>query len=155
MTSAGRIGAALRALLTRGRPAQRGPVAVGDAPAAWADYAQRVAQRLAAALDGTDAAASRLRAQLERDASRREDDEDGEHGDAPPALRLKAWLDRRGNIERVESAPAFAPDVAADLRSALVGRRVGAPPPRGMTQPVIVRVRVAVQDSSQTGQERS
>ncbi|KVG34996.1 hypothetical protein WK57_30890 [Burkholderia ubonensis] len=152
MTGAGRIGAALRALLTRGRPAQRGPVAVGDAPAAWADYAQRVAQRLAAALDGTDAAASRLRAQLERDASRSEDDEDG---DAPPALRLKAWLDRRGNVERVESAPAFAPDVAADLRSALVGRRVGAPPPRGMTQPVIVRVRVAVQDSSQTGQERS
>ncbi|KVO42315.1 hypothetical protein WJ85_24460 [Burkholderia ubonensis] len=152
MTGAGRIGAALRALLTRGRPARRGPVAVGDAPAAWADYAQRVAQRLAAALDGTDAAASRLRAQLERDASR---SEDGEHGDAPPALRLKAWLDRRGNIERVESAPAFAPEVAADLRSALVGRRVGAPPPRGMTQPVVVRVRVAVQDSSQTGQERS
>ncbi|WP_232458764.1 hypothetical protein [Burkholderia ubonensis] len=127
-------------------------MAAGDAPAAWADYAQRVAQRLAAALDGTDAAASRLRTQLERDASRGEDDE---HGDAPPALRLKAWLDRRGNIERVESAPAFAPDVAADLRSALVGRRVGAPPPRGMTQPVVVRVRVAVQDSSQTGQERS
>ncbi|KVK88980.1 hypothetical protein WJ47_35075 [Burkholderia ubonensis] len=147
MTGAGRIGAALRALLTRGRPARRGPVAAGDAPAAWADYAQRVAQRLAAALDGTDAAASRLRARLERDASRSEDDE---HGDAPPALRLKAWLDRRGNIERVESAPAFAPDVAADLRSALVGRRVGAPPPRGMTQPVVVRVRVAVQDSSQT-----
>ncbi|KVW32726.1 hypothetical protein WK94_04320 [Burkholderia ubonensis] len=152
MTGAGRIGAALRALLTRGRPARRGPMAAGDAPAAWADYAQRVAQRLAAALDGTDAAASRLRAQLERDASRSEDDEDG---DAPPALRLKAWLDRRGNVERVESAPAFAPDVAADLRSALVGRRVGAPPPRGMTQPVVVRVRVAVQDSSQTGQERS
>ncbi|KVV22943.1 hypothetical protein WK79_01245 [Burkholderia ubonensis] len=152
MTGAGRIGAALRALLTRGRPARRGPVAAGDAPAAWADYAQRVAQRLATALDGTDAAASRLRAQLERDAARSEDDE---HGDAPPALRLKAWLDRRGNVERVESAPAFAPDVAADLRSALVGRRVGAPPPRGMTQPVVVRVRVAVQDSSQTGQERS
>ncbi|KVT85918.1 hypothetical protein WK58_26305 [Burkholderia ubonensis] len=152
MTGAGRIGAALRALLTRGRPARRGPMAAGDAPAAWADYAQRVAQRLAAALDGTDAAASRLRARLERDAARSEDDE---HGDAPPALRLKAWLDRRGNVERVESAPAFAPDVAADLRSALVGRRVGAPPPRGMTQPVVVRVRVAVQDSSQTGQERS
>ncbi|KVD02673.1 hypothetical protein WI78_05690 [Burkholderia ubonensis] len=152
MIGAGRIGAALRALLTRGLPARRGPVAAGDAPAAWADYAQRVAQRLAAALDGTDAAASRLRAQLERDAAR---SEDGEHGDAPPALRLKAWLDQRGNIERVESAPAFAPDVAADLRSALVGRRVGAPPPRGMTQPVVVRVRVAVQDSSQTGQERS
>ncbi|MFA8388900.1 hypothetical protein ACEPUD_02100 [Burkholderia ubonensis] len=152
MTGAGRIGAALRALLTRGRPAQRGPVAVGDAPAAWADYAQRVAQRLAAALDGTDAAASRFRAQLERDAARSEEDE---RGDAPPALRLKAWLDRRGNVERIESAPALAPDVAADLRSALVGRRVGAPPPRGMTQPVVVRVRVAVQDSSQTGQERS
>ncbi|KVA20185.1 hypothetical protein [Burkholderia ubonensis] len=152
MTGAGRIGAALRALLTRVRPAQRGPVAVGDAPAAWADYAQRVAQRLAAALDGTDAAASRFRAQLERDAARSEEDEDG---DAPPALRLKAWLDRRGNVERIESAPAFAPDVAADLRSALVGRRVGLPPPRGMTQPVVVRVRVAVQDSSQTGQERS
>ncbi|AOI73678.1 hypothetical protein [Burkholderia ubonensis] len=152
MTGAGRIGAALRALLTRVRLAQRGLVAVGDAPAAWADYAQRVARRLAAALDGTDAAASRFRAQLERDAARSEEDEDG---DAPPMLRLKAWLDRRGNVERIESAPAFAPDVAADLRAALVGRRVGAPPPRGMTQPVVVRVRVAVQDSSQTGQERS
>ncbi|WGS45943.1 hypothetical protein LFL97_24975 [Burkholderia sp. JSH-S8] len=151
MTSGpGWIGAALRSLLAGGRPARSGPVAAADAPEAWVVYAQRVSQRLEAALDGTGAAASRLRAHLECNAGAAANE-----GAMPPALLLRAWLDRRGDIERIESEPAFARDVAADLRSALVGQPVGAPPPRGMMQPVVVRVRVASGNSSDTGiQER-
>ncbi|KVM99827.1 hypothetical protein [Burkholderia stagnalis] len=134
----GWIGAALRSLLTGGRQAQSGPVAIADAPEAWVVYAQRVSQRLEAALDGRGAAASRFRAHLECDAGSAAND-----GASPPALLVRAWLDRRGDIERIESEPAFAPDVATDLRSALVGQPIGAPPPRGMMQPVVVRVGVA------------
>ncbi|MBN3793260.1 hypothetical protein, partial [Burkholderia sp. Ac-20353] len=110
-----------------------------DAPAAWVDYAERVAQHLTAALDdGADEAACRVRAYLERDAAHGADD-----GAPPPALRLKAWLDGNGAIERVESSPAGDPAFAADLCAALVGRPVGVPPPSGMTQPVVVRVLIA------------
>ncbi|RQR64719.1 hypothetical protein DIE07_05190 [Burkholderia sp. Bp9002] len=151
MNGPGRIGAALRSLLTGGRPARHsGPVAVADAPEAWVVYAQRVSQRLEAALDGTGAAASRFRAHLERQAGFAAND-----GAMPPALRLRAWLDRCGDVERIESEPAFAPEVDADLRSVLVGQPIGAPPPRGMMQPVVVRVHVAAGNSSCTGtQER-
>ncbi|MGZ2747160.1 hypothetical protein V0P10_21525 [Burkholderia stagnalis] len=145
MTGPGWIGAALRSLLAGGRPAQSGPVAVADAPEAWVVYAQRVSQRLEAALDDTGAAARRFRAHLECHAGSAAND-----GATPPALLLRAWLDRRGDVERIDSEPAFAPDVDADLRSALVGQPVGAPPPRGMMQPVVVRVHVAAGNSSDT-----
>ncbi|WP_124517238.1 hypothetical protein [Burkholderia stagnalis] len=137
MTGPGWIGAALRSLLTGGRPAQPGPVSLADAPEAWVVYAQRVSRRLEAALDGTGAAAGRLRAYLECQAGAAEND-----GAMPPEWLLRAWLDRRGDVERIESIPAFVPDVAADLRSVLVGQPIGAPPPRGMVQPVVVRVHV-------------
>ncbi|MBN3821752.1 hypothetical protein G3N57_36925, partial [Paraburkholderia sp. Se-20369] len=112
MSGLGRIGAVLGSLLSGGWPARSGPVALGDAPAAWVAYAQRVSRQLEAALDGTGAAVGRLRAHLERHAESAAND-----GATPPALLLAAWLDRRGDIERIESTPAFAPDVAADLRS--------------------------------------
>ena len=140
MNGLARIGATLRALwkgVSRRRFAQ--VVEADDAPAAWIDYAKRVAQQLTVALDdGADEAACRVRTHLEHEATR-----DGEDGMPPRALRLKAWLDGNGAIERVESTPGFGPAFATDLSAALVGRAVGVAPPSGMTQPVVVRVLVA------------
>lgn len=143
MNGLARIGATLRALwkgVSQPRSAQAvDAVDADDAPAAWIDYAKRVAQHLTAVLDdGADETACRVRTHLEHEATR-----DREDGMPPCTLRLKAWLDGSGAIERIESTPGFGPAFAADLRAALVGRSVGVAPPSGMTQPVVVRVLVA------------
>ncbi|WP_246637460.1 hypothetical protein [Burkholderia catarinensis] len=125
----------LRALLPgRGRP-DAGPLSVEDAPVVWFAYAQGVARLLQAMLDGDDAAACRLRADVGRWADRLADT-----GDDVPVLPVRAWLDRRGHVTRVDSAPASDPAVDAALRDALVGQSVGAVPPRGMTQPIVMRL---------------
>ncbi|WP_321897357.1 hypothetical protein [Burkholderia cepacia] len=130
-----RIGAALRALL-RGHalPDARATVA-DEAPAAWLAYADGVALRLQAAIDGDDAAACRLRAHVGRWADRLADT-----GDDRVMLPVRAWLDRRGHVTRVDSAPASDPAVDVALRDALVGRAVGTAPPHGMTQPIVLRM---------------
>ncbi|WP_338640160.1 hypothetical protein [Burkholderia pyrrocinia] len=139
--TAGRwIAAALRALLPDGRLPGRGPpdaspTSAADAPAAWVMYAERVAHGLRTVLDSDDAAVCRLRADVGRWADRLADT-----GDDVPVLPVRAWLDRRGRVTRVDSASAGDPAVDAALRDALVGRAVGTAPPRGMTQPIVMRV---------------
>ncbi|WGY71639.1 hypothetical protein KEC55_17615 [Burkholderia cepacia] len=128
-----RIGAALRAWLP-GR-ARSNAAAAHDAPAAWGAYAQHVARWLQATLDGDDAAASRLRAAVERWA-----DALANAGDDGPVLPVRAWLDRRGRVTRVDSSAAGPATLDAALNAALVGRAVGMAPPRGMAQPLVLRV---------------
>ncbi|MCA8047959.1 hypothetical protein [Burkholderia arboris] len=133
MIAAGRIGAALRAWLP-GRK-RSGAMPAGDAPAAWGAYAQRVAQWLHAVLDGDDAPACDLRAGVERWA-----DALADTGGDGPVLPVRAWFDRRGRVTRVESGAGGQPALDAALRAALVGRSVGMAPPRGMAQPLVLRV---------------
>ncbi|HEF5873246.1 TPA: hypothetical protein SAY52_003895 [Burkholderia cenocepacia] len=136
MSVARRLDAALRALLPgRGRS---GATATRDAPAAWGRYAQHVAQWLQTVLDGDDAAASRLRADVERWADARAD-----AGDDGPVLPVRAWLDRRGRVTRVDCAAAGQTALGAALHAALAGREIGLAPPRGMTQPLVLRVTLA------------
>ncbi|MCA8094030.1 hypothetical protein LGM65_24645 [Burkholderia anthina] len=130
-----RIGAALRALLPGNWRPAAGPLSAEAAPGVWFAYAEGVARWLQAAFDGEDAAACRLRAHVGRWADRLADT-----GDDVPVLPVRAWLDRRGHVTRIDSAPASDPAVDAALRDALVGHAVGAPPPRGMTQPIVMRV---------------
>ncbi|WP_423368271.1 hypothetical protein [Burkholderia sp. LMG 32019] len=138
MTRAGsRIGAVLRAWLP-GRARHDAKVAAaGDVPAAWGAYAQRIAQWLQATLDGEsdDAAVCRLRAGIERWAGERAD-----AGDDGPVLPVRAWLDRYGHMTRIDSGAAGQPALDAALHAALVGRAVGAAPPRGMAQPLVLRM---------------
>ncbi|QVN21384.1 hypothetical protein [Burkholderia pyrrocinia] len=144
-TAGSRIAAALRALLPGRRLPDAGPTSATAAPAAWVMYAEGVAQGLRTVLDGDDAAVCRLRADVGRWADRLAD-----IGDDVPALLVRAWLDRRGRVTRVASAPAGDsgaghpgaghPAIDAALRDALVGRAVGTAPPRGMTQPIVMRV---------------
>ncbi|KWE55813.1 hypothetical protein WT53_19740 [Burkholderia sp. MSMB2157WGS] len=128
-----RLGAALRAWLP-GRT-RADATAAGDAPVAWRTYAQHVAQWLQTALDGDDAAAGRLRADIERWADARAD-----AGDDGPVLPVRAWLDRRGRVTRVDSAAAGQAVLDAALHAAFAGREIGMAPPRGMTQPLVLRV---------------
>ncbi|MBR7971595.1 hypothetical protein KDX01_00510 [Burkholderia vietnamiensis] len=130
-----RIGAALRALLpAHARPAASA-MTIDAAPAVWVAYAERVSRRLQAVLDGDDAVACRVRADVGRWADRLADT-----GDDRPVLPVRAWLDGRGHVTRVDSVPAGDPAVDAALREALVGRAVGSAPPHGMTQPIVLRM---------------
>ncbi|ALK34207.1 hypothetical protein [Burkholderia plantarii] len=150
--------------LARGRrpdePAQ--PVAFDAAPGRWRDYAHRVSRCLREVLDGPDAAAARSRAAIDGHANAR-----ALAGDAVPVLRLRIWLDAAGAIARVAAGPehegtdadarnqadgtgegaaadgAAGAAIDAALAAALVGREIGAVPPRGMPQPVVVRLRFA------------
>ncbi|WFN11813.1 hypothetical protein [Burkholderia contaminans] len=130
-----RIGAALRALLPEPRAARDGCDGRGRRPAAWGAYARRIALWLQATLDGDDAAVCRLRAGIEHWASERAD-----AGDDGPVLPVRAWLDRYGHVTRVDSGAAGPPALDAALHAALVGRAVGAVPPRGMAQPLVLRM---------------
>lgn len=130
-----RIGAALRALLPGRARHEANAIAAGDAPAAWGVYAQRIAQWLQATLDGDDAAVCRLRAGIEHWAGERVD-----AGDDGPVLPVRAWLDRYGHVTRVDSDSAGQPALDAALHAALVGRAVGTAPPRGMAQPLVLRM---------------
>ncbi|CAB3973373.1 hypothetical protein BCO9919_05742 [Burkholderia cenocepacia] len=130
-----RIGAALRALLPGRARREADAIAAGDAPVAWGAYAERIAQWLQATLDGDDAAVYRLRTGIERWA--------GEHadaGDGGSVLPVRAWLDRYGHVTRVDSGAVGPPALDAALHAALVGRAVGAAPPRGMAQPLVLRM---------------
>ncbi|GBH22996.1 hypothetical protein BvRS1_00450 [Burkholderia vietnamiensis] len=130
-----RIGAALRALLPPHALPAASAVASDAAPAVWVAYAECVSRRLQAVLDGDDAVACRVRADVGRWADRLADT-----GDDRPVLPIRAWLDGRGHVTRVDSVPAGDPAVDAALRDALVGRAVGRAPPRGMTQPIVLRM---------------
>ncbi|MBN3783811.1 hypothetical protein G3O06_40825 [Burkholderia sp. Ac-20345] len=130
-----RIGAALRALLPGRARHDADAIAASDAPAAWGAYARRIAQWLRATLDGDDAAVCRLRAGIEHWAGER-----AEAGDDSPVLPVRAWLDRYGHVTCVDSGAAGPPALDAALYAALVGRAVGAAPPRGMAQPLVLHM---------------
>jgi hypothetical protein len=63
-------------------------------------------------------------------------------------LRLKIWIEKRGSIERVEVATACESSLEAALRTALVATCMGAPPPHGMRQPIVMQLNASVADSA-------
>lgn len=139
MRGGSRIGAMLRAWLPGRAWHDAKAAAASDVPAAWGAYAQRIARWLQATLGGDnesdDATVCRLRAGIERWAGERAD-----AGDDPPVLPVRAWLDRYGHVTRIDSGAAGQAALDAALHAALVGRAVGAAPPRGMAQPLVLRM---------------
>lgn len=108
-------------------------LATSDAPAAWVAYAEAVTATVSTWLEGQEEPATRVRAYL--DQTRPAEDQ------PTPPLLLKVWIDRDGVVERLEFTP-FAHEAAnADLRTALLGRRLPESPPVGMLLPL----RIAVQ----------
>lgn len=109
-------------------------VAPEAAPAAWVAYAGRVNAKVTAWLTGSEDAAVRLKASI--DASRPSAD----RSSAPLVLRL--WIDRKGTITRVDFTPFENEQANTDLRSLVVGRTIGAVPPKGMLQPIVLTIEV-------------
>jgi hypothetical protein len=151
----GTLGATLLALIGTGTQAQAGTVAADEAPRAWIVYAQRVSQQFQIALAGDSVPAQRFSAWVDERASARldaartaTDPQAGTAGDThadseladPPTFRVRVWLDRTGKVTRVEPEDIDDDQADADLRSLLLARTVGASPPRGMKQPVVVRL---------------
>jgi hypothetical protein len=150
-------------------------VSIENAPQAWLAYAQRVSETLQTALSSdtetarrfndyfsnwvdTDAgtlaqtpqaaqsmqAAQAAQAAQSMQAAQKPSDGAPLPFD-PPTLKVRVWLDRTGQVEQVQFDD-IGDDVAeADLRSLLLAQTVGAPPPRMMKQPVVVRLSVGAE----------
>ncbi|HEY1611574.1 MAG TPA: hypothetical protein VGG24_20100 [Paraburkholderia sp.] len=151
----GMLGATLLALVGAGPQAQAGTVDAGAAPEAWVAYAQRVSQQFQVALAGDSEPAQRFSAWVDQfataqmnAASAGADPQTGavatQAGD-PPTFRVRVWLDRAGKITRVEPDDIDDEGAVADLRALLMAQTIGARPPRGMKQPVVVRLAPGVE----------
>ncbi|RKP57829.1 hypothetical protein [Pararobbsia silviterrae] len=155
----GSLGAALLALtgsVWAGTQSQ--PVVVDEAPQAWVDYAQRVAERLQSALSADAALAQEFGAFFDEWVTRNgqasaattasTDEGPLTFGDASqaavtlPTLKVRVWLDRSGHVTQVgfDEAAIGSERAVADLRALLLQQSVDAPPPRMMKQPVVIRL---------------
>lgn len=143
--------AAVLTLFGHNAAAQGQPVAESDAPRAWVAYAQAVSLHFQAALVGDSEPAQRFNAFLDaRDDAAASDAAVGNGGNGanagaqvPATLRVKAWFDASGHVTRVEF-PSFGNDAAdTDLRTLLTQQQMNVAPPRGMRQPVVVRIGLA------------
>ncbi|HEY4352472.1 MAG TPA: hypothetical protein VGN31_14670 [Paraburkholderia sp.] len=160
---AGALGAALLAIthsVWAGTGAQH--VSVEKAPQAWLAYAQRVSETLQTALSSdtetarrfndyfsnwvdTDAGTLAPAPQSSRAPQAQQPADGAPLPFDPPTLKLRVWLDRTGQVEQVQFDDIGDDAAEADLRSLLLAQTVGAPPPRMMKQPVIVRLSVGAE----------
>lgn len=106
-------------------------VTASEAPVRWVRYAEAAATELSAWLEEESEAATRVRAYLH--AARPVD------GQPAPPLLLKVWIDDEGLVDRLEFTPFAHEEVNADLRAAVLGRRL-APPPPDMLSPLRIAV---------------
>ncbi|MDQ7978503.1 hypothetical protein QYH69_14730 [Paraburkholderia sp. SARCC-3016] len=151
---AGALGAALLAFthsVWAGTGAQH--VSIEKAPQAWLAYAQRVSETLQTALSSDTQTAHRFNDYfsnwVDTDAGMLAPSQKTADGAPlpfdPPTLKVRVWLDRTGQVEQVRF-DAIGDDAAeADLRALLLAQTVGAPPPRLMKQPVVVRLSVGAE----------
>jgi hypothetical protein len=104
------------------------------APRAWVAYAEAVNGKVTEWLRAEDEPAVRLRTYV--DGLRPAADQ------SSPPITLRVWIDAKGVVTRVDFAP-FAHETAnQDLRGLLVGRSIGARPPRGMLLPLLLAVQL-------------
>lgn len=109
-----------------------------QAPLEWIAYAERVQQQVTSWLMSDEPPAVENRAYL--DSLRPGPDQ------PPSPLTLRIWITGAGSIERIEFPP-FADAAANDrLRSLLVGREIGTPPPADMLLPI--RLAIEIEESA-------
>ncbi len=111
------------------------PAPSATPPTAWVRYADLAGRAFPAWLDEQTPEAARLR-----------DYFDGLRADQQGqdvVLPLSVWVAPDGVVSRIVF-PVFAqPEPNADLRAALVGRRLPQPPPAGLPFPMRLRLRIA------------
>jgi hypothetical protein len=114
--------------------------ASNDAPAAWRDYSALVKSRVQDWLSGEDEAARRLRASL---------DGRGQQSGATTRFIARLWFLADGEVARAEFAGVDAAAVV-ELRALLLHRRIGAPPPADMLQPLHLQLSLQIENRAST-----
>lgn len=134
--------AALAALFVPAAPARPQGVAPSAAPAEWVRYAEAATGTVSGWLSEEGEAAARFRAYLNE--TRPATDQ------PPPPLEIKLWIATDGRVERIDFTPFAHPQPNADLRAAIVGRVLGAPP-RDMLQPLRLSIGMAASTDAAGG----
>jgi hypothetical protein len=112
--------------------AQPRTVSPSAAPAAWLRYAEEATQTITGWIGEPDGPGARFHAYF---------DQTRPAADRPSApLTVAVWVKPDGTIERIDFAPFVHEAANSDLRAALVGRRLAAPPPD-----MLLPMRIAVQ----------
>lgn len=101
------------------------------APPSWVQFSKLVKYRFESWLGASDPVAKRLRAYLINGAGR----EDG----APPVIRVRAWINPDGSVERVAFATLHNTQADSDFQTILKRGNVGEAPPADMLQPLNLR----------------
>jgi hypothetical protein len=105
-------------------------------PAVWSGYGVKVGQEVQARLgDDQNKAAVRLHGYLDKLAAK-------DPNAPPPTPIVRIWIDRTGRISSVQAMSLGDPQADTDLRQVLTASPLG-PPPRGMRQPLTLRLRLA------------
>lgn len=108
-------------------------ISPAQAPLAWVHFAEHATRMISAWLEEDSEAAARFRTYLHQVQAA---------GNQPiRPLEIKLWITPDGLIERVAFAPFVHEQANADLRAAIVGRRLPSAPPPDMLLPL----RIAVQ----------
>jgi hypothetical protein len=105
-----------------------------SAPAQWTRYASLVRSRVQDWLSADDERTRRLRASIEAHSQSR--------GAATPFV-ARLWFLDDGEISRAEFEGIAEADIV-DLRALLASRKVGAPPPADMLQPLRLKLSLQV-----------
>lgn len=113
------------------------------APVEWVRYAEAATLNVNGWLEEDGQAATAFRAYLDR--TRSADDQ------PTTTLVLKVWIDPVGRIERLEFTPFAHEQANADLRAAIVGRRLPSAPPRDMLLPL--RIGIQLESAPQPAQD--
>ncbi len=120
-----------------------GPTPGGTVPPAWSAYAAQVALRLQTDLgDDLDATAVRLHAFLDVQAERGGQADKGPEA-AVSSVVVRLWFGPGGRVTRVAFASLGDRQADKDLRTVLMGHAIGTAPPRGMPEPLVLRLRLA------------
>jgi hypothetical protein len=107
-------------------------------PQAWIEYGQLVSRQFESWLRSEEAAAYRLHRYLE--------DVAGANGNSQgTAVVIKTWFAPDGRIEKLEFPSLGNPDADADLHALLTRRPIAKPPPADMPQPLVLRLRLDLQ----------
>ncbi len=138
---------AIAALMLPGGMINAGEIlkSTSAAPSAWVAYATKVRLKIEAAFGGNDEVALRFHSDLERLYSLSEIT----NSDPLQNTEINVWMTTDGHVERVNLAHLPDAGTNQDLRELLSRISIEAPP-KGMMQPIRLRLRLAAAQAPNT-----